>query len=324
MTPLTFPVLRLLADGGFRSGEAIARHFQVSRATVWHALADIGQIGVELYKIPGRGYRLARPVEFLDVDAICHWLADDAGRFAVEIADMTSSTNTDLVQRAGQGAASGSVIAAEWQSHGRGRRGRAWHTEFGGALTFSLLWRFEQGAGDLAGLSLAVGVALVRALKSLGVSEARLKWPNDVLWRGAKLAGVLIEVQGEMQGPSAAVIGIGLNMELAGAVRQRIDQPAVDLQTACGTAVERNRTLAVLLREAAQVIDTFAREGFAPLRDEWQQYHVHQERAVMLVMPDGRQVHGTAAGVADDGALLLRTAAGVRHFHSGELSLRAA
>ncbi len=324
MTPLTFPVLRLLADGGFRSGEAIARHFQVSRATVWHALADIGQIGVELYKIPGRGYRLARPVEFLDVDAIRGWLADDAGRFAIEIADMTASTNTDLVQGAGQGAASGSVIAAEWQSHGRGRRGRAWHTDFGGALTFSLLWRFEQGAGYLAGLSLAAGVALVRALKSLGVNEARLKWPNDVLWRGAKLAGILIEVQGEMQGPSAAVIGIGLNMGLAGPVRQRIDQPAADLQSACGTTVERNRALAVLLRETARMLDTFARDGFAPLRDEWQQYHVHQERAVMLIMPDGRQVRGIAAGVADDGALLLRTAAGVRHFHSGEVSLRAA
>jgi BirA family biotin operon repressor/biotin-[acetyl-CoA-carboxylase] ligase len=324
MTSLTFPVLRLLADGEFHSGEMIARRFQVSRATVWHALADVAQLGIELYKIPGRGYRLARPVEFLDVDAVRRWLAQDAARFAIEVLDVAGSTNTELLQRAGQGAAAGSVVAAECQTHGRGRRGRAWHSGIGDALTFSLLWRFEQGVGHLAGLSLAIGVALVRALRSMGAGEVQLKWPNDVLWQGAKLAGVLIEVQGEMQGPSAAVIGIGLNMSLAESARQRIDQPAADLHSACGTMVERNRVLAVLLREAAQILGGFARDGFAPLRDEWQRYHVHQERAVVLVMPDGRRIRGAAAGVTDDGALLLRTAAGVRHFHSGELSLRAA
>jgi BirA family biotin operon repressor/biotin-[acetyl-CoA-carboxylase] ligase len=214
------------------------------------------------------------------------------------------------------------VIAAEWQTAGRGRRGRIWHAAPGAALTFSLLWRFQQGAGYLSGLSLAAGLAMVRALGALGVPDAGLKWPNDVLWRGRKLAGILIELQGDMLGPTAAVIGIGLNCRLPDVLRERIDQPAVDLETACGTVPDRNRALALLLDELARVLDVFAGAGFTSLRDEWQRRHVHQRKAVRLALPDGKFVSGTAEGVADDGALLLATARGAQRFHSGEVSLR--
>jgi BirA family biotin operon repressor/biotin-[acetyl-CoA-carboxylase] ligase len=216
------------------------------------------------------------------------------------------------------------VIAAEWQTHGRGRRGRAWHALPGAALTFSVLWRFEQGAGFLAGLSLAAGVALMRALALHGVRDAGLKWPNDVLWRGRKLAGILIEMQGDMLGPSAAVVGIGINCRMPPALLDRIDQPAVDMATAAGAAPDRSRLLASVLNELERVFSAFAREGFAPFRDEWQACDVYRSKPVKISLPDGGIVNGIAEGVAENGALLIGTHSGQLRFHSGDVSLRLA
>ena len=137
-------------------------------------------------------------------------------------------------------------------------------------------------------------------------------------------SGILIEMQGDMLGPSAAVIGIGLNCRLPDALTSRIDQPVADLASACGAAPDRNRVLALLLIALERVLDAFARDGFAPLRGEWQRRHVYQGKAVQLALPDGGVVSGTAAGVAEDGALLLATKAGLRRFHSGDVSLRRA
>ena len=322
MNALTFQALRLLADGEFRSGEEMARALGVSRASVWNALHGLDAAGVDLYRIRGRGYKLAAPLALLDHAIVARHLGAHAPRFAIEVLDVAESTNTLLLQRAQRGAPARTVIAAEWQTHGRGRRGRAWHSALGAALTFSLSWRFQQGVGFLAGLSLAVGVAASRALSSLGVRDAALKWPNDVLWRGRKLAGILIEVHGDMLGPSAAVIGIGLNCRLPDALRERIDQPATDLAEASGALPDRNRALAVMLLELERMLLTFSEDGFAPMRDEWHRHHVHQARTVQLVLPDGSAIDGVAAGVAEDGSLLLDTRSGRRRFHSGEVTLR--
>jgi BirA family biotin operon repressor/biotin-[acetyl-CoA-carboxylase] ligase len=322
MKALTHKTLSLLADGEFRSGQDLATTLGVSRGAIWYALRGLDAVGIGIHRVRGRGYRLAVPLALLDRARIERELGARSARFALEVLDSAESTNTLLMQRAAEGAPAGSVIAAEWQSHGRGRHGRVWHSMPGAALTFSVLWRFQQGAGFLAGLSLAIGVAVARALAVLGVDNAGLKWPNDVLWDGRKLAGILIEMQGDTLGPSAAVIGIGLNCRLPDALRDRIDQPVADLAAACGTAPDRNRVLALLLIELERVLDAFARDGFSPLRDEWQRHHVYQRKAVRLALPDGGVVSGTAEGVADDGALLLATKTGPRRFHSGDVSLR--
>lgn len=312
----------MLADGEFRSGEAMARTLGVSRASVWNALHGLDQVGLAVFGVRGRGYRLAQPLTLLDRALVTRSLGAHASRFTVEVLDNVESTNMLLLQRAAAGSASGSVVAAEWQTQGRGRRGRVWHATPTAALTFSVLWRFQQGAGFLAGLSLAVGVAVARVLSALGVHDAGLKWPNDIIWHGRKLAGILIEMQGDMLGPSAAVIGIGLNCRLPDMLHERIDQPVVDLETACSEVPDRNRVLALLLIELVRVIDVFARDGFVSLREEWQNRHVYQGKLVKLMLPDGKVVSGTAQGVADDGTLLLATKAGQRRFHSGEVSLK--
>ncbi|MGQ0749878.1 MAG: biotin--[acetyl-CoA-carboxylase] ligase [Betaproteobacteria bacterium] len=322
MKPLTYRVLQSLAPGGFRSGAALAQAMGVSRGSIWHAIRELEEAGLGVYRVRGRGYRLEQPVSLLDAGSVKKLLGAHAGSLALEFASAAESTSTLAMRRAREGAPSGTVIAAEWQTAGRGRHGRPWHVALAGGLIFSLVWRFAQGAGVLSGLSLATGVAVVRAVRSFGASDAGLKWPNDVVWRGRKLAGVLIEMQGDALGPTCAVIGIGINVRLSAAVRARIDQPAADMESACGAPVDRNAVLARLLLELAAVLARFEGESFGPLRAEWQRYHAWQERAVTVSLPDGRTESGVARGVDQAGALILSTRNGVRHYHSGEVSLR--
>jgi len=327
--PLTFALLRLLADGEFHSGELLAQRLGISRASVNNALHGIEQYGLTLHSVRGRGYCLLNAPQWLDEALVYAYLGADANDFHLEILDTASSSNTLMLQRAALGAASGSVLAVEWQSGGRGRLGRPWHSGLGNALTFSLLWRFNCGLSGLSGLSLAIGVALIRALRSLGINGARLKWPNDVLGASGKIAGILIEAQGDMLGPSAVVIGIGINLSLPLQVLQRIDQPVSDLSQLQGTLPQRNLLLATVLRELAGVLRAFSAEGFAGLRQEWENYHQYQNQAVELLLPDGKTVQGIVRGVNQDGALSVevKSAASARPelriFHAGEISLRS-
>jgi BirA family biotin operon repressor/biotin-[acetyl-CoA-carboxylase] ligase len=322
--PLTFALLRSLADGEFHSGEALAQQLRVTRTTVHNALQDAGNFGLTLYSVRGRGYRLARPLQWLDGGVIRARLGAARGDLHIEILDHAASSNALLLQRCAQGAASGTVLAVEWQTAGRGRLGRAWHSGLGDTLTFSLLWRFESGLAALSGLSLAVGVAMMRALHELGVAGAALKWPNDVLLNGGKLAGILLEAQGDMLGPSAVVIGIGLNLTVPEALRERIDQSASGLASPETPMPERNLALAVSLKHLAAVLHEFAAYGFAPLRAEWESHHRFQQHAVKLLLPDGSHIAGMVLGVTDDGALRLATGQGEQLFNAGEVSLRSA
>ncbi len=321
---LTFSLLRRLAEGGFHSGEVMAQEFGVTRATVCNALHDAAQLGVELYSVRGRGYRLARPLQWLDAERMRPHLGLAERLLHIDILDHAASSNAMLMQRSTQGAPSGSVLAVEWQTAGRGRRGRVWHSGLGDALTYSVLWRFDGGLATLAGLSLAVGIAQMRALNELGVAGAGLKWPNDVLLEGGKLAGILIEAQGDMLGPSAVVIGIGLNLNLPEPLRERIDQPVSALAAPDGPPADRNQVLAVSLKHLAAVLQDFARGGFAPMRAEWERQHVFQGQDARMLMPDGTQVEGRVLGVTDEGVLRLLTVQGERHFNAGEVSLRGA
>jgi len=248
-------------------------------------------------------------------------LGPHAARFDVDALAEASSSNDLLLERAGRGAAAGSVLVVDRQTAGRGRRGRQWASSPEDSLTFSLLWRFDGGIERVAGLSLAVGVAVVRALAALGLQGAQLKWPNDVLCDGAKLAGILVELTSERRG-MVAVIGIGLNLRPppAGAV---LDSPATSLADGLPALPDRHLLLAQLLLELLPVLDRFAADGFSALRDEWQALHAWQGCAVR-VLRDGRiELEGTCRGADADGALLVDTTTGLERCLSGDLSLRS-
>lgn len=319
MNPRTWQLLRLLGDGKFHSGEALGHQLGVSRATVCSALASVAEHGVVVQRIRGRGYRLAQPWHALDASLINDLMGEAAARFRLEILQQATSSNTELLRRATQGAQSGSVLAVELQTAGRGRIGRTWHTGLGNALTFSLLWRFDCGLNALSGLSLAVGVAILRALQKFAATGVGLKWPNDILAPHGKLAGVLIEAQGDMYGPSAVVIGIGINCTLPQVLVQAIAQPACSLDQVCSLPPSRNQLLASVLLELAQVLDQFSSEGFAAFRAEWEHAHARQNMPIRLHMPDGNIVSGIGRGVTDSGELLVETGQGVVSFNSGEV-----
>lgn len=248
-------------------------------------------------------------------------------RFDVDALAECDSTNSVLLARAAGGAAAGSVVVADRQAAGRGRRGRAWQSAPGDALTFSLLWRFAGDPGRLAGLSLAVGVAVARALAACGLRGAALKWPNDLVLDGGKLGGILIELAAE-RGAMAAVIGIGINL------LPPPPGPAYSLPPAAlaqmGTVPERHQLLAALLESLAATLDLFAVAGFAALRDEWGQLNAWQGQQVRLFDSGAGGAptllaEGRCDGADADGALLITTADGrCQRFLVGDLSLRAA
>jgi BirA family transcriptional regulator, biotin operon repressor / biotin---[acetyl-CoA-carboxylase] ligase len=323
MSALTFQALRRLADGRFHSGEDIARSLKRSRATLSEALKCAPELGVELFSIPGKGYRLADPIEFLDEMAIAARLRAMDARVRLQIVDEIESTSTRLLQLAEEGAPSGTCLAAEWQRAGRGRRGRTWVSSLGGSLTFSLLWRFERGAGHLGGLSLAVGEAVARSLAECGVERVQVKWPNDVVADFRKLAGVLVETSGEMQGPSVAVVGVGVNYRLGERALDLIDQPVTDVAGCAPVLPSRSELLAHLLGTLAAALDAFDLRGFAASRDAWRAMHAYQGRRVRVVPGRDSPFDAEVVDVAPDGTLVVSASDGrLLNLSSAEISLR--
>lgn len=329
MSKLTFPILQRLADGQFHSGEALAQHFKVTRATIFNALEHAKTLGVEVFSVRGRGYKLPRPVTLLNHAEVLQAIGEQREWFHLEILDEVASTNTYLMQQSAKGAPHVTCVAAHMQTQGKGRRGRTWVSQLGASLTFSLLWRFQCGAAALSGMSLAVGVALIRALNSLDIVDAQLKWPNDVLvlnahGQGKKLAGILIELQGDMEGPSAAVIGVGINLSLSDEALNRIDQPATDLTHITAQFISPSVLLGTVLKHLADVLNQFEQQGFVGLREEWVRHHAYHHQTVRMLMPNGTETHGVVQGVAEDGILMVETPLGLQRFSAGEISLRKA
>ncbi len=317
-----FSLLRILADGRFHSGERLGRVLGLSRAAVWNLIKRIEALGLRVFKVRGRGYRLAEALDLFDLDGLAARLKKISPELSVEVLDQCPSTNTVLAQRAAAGAPHGMVLACEHQSAGRGRRGNSWTSEVGGSLAFSILWRFPRGAGALGGLSLAVAVGAAKALERLGTQGVEVKWPNDLYCAGRKLGGILIESSGDILGPSAVIVGVGINVRIGAQTRKRIGGPATDIVSHSEAAPSRTAVFVESLESIAGVLALFSREGFAPFRREWLQRHAWQGRRVALLQAGRRVAEGKVVGVAEDGALMLASVEGIQRFHSGELSLR--
>ncbi|MCX7157169.1 MAG: biotin--[acetyl-CoA-carboxylase] ligase [Rhodocyclales bacterium] len=273
------------------------------------------------------------------IAAIAAKLGDAARRFDIDVLPTCDSTNAVLLSRAEAGAPSGTVVIAEEQTAGRGRRGRTWFASRGDSLTFSLLWRFAPGTAP-AGLSLAVGVAVANALlrvpagtqsagagspcvpgMSLREQATALKWPNDILKGGRKLGGILVElVPGA---PHAAVIGIGINLRLPAGMPEDVRAASATICEA-GGEVDANDLYAALLGELLTTLEAFAAGGFAAIRPQWLAHHAFQDTRVSLSSDFGPPRAGICRGVDVDGALLLEVNGRVERILTGEVSLRPA
>lgn len=321
--PLRRRLLSLLSDGEFHSGEALGASMGVSRMAVWKHLKALREMGIDLTVLRGKGYRLPYSLELLERERILA-AATVSGIEGIDVFLEVDSTNNWLREQALKGAPSGTVCVSEMQSAGRGRRGRSWVSPFAANLYLSLLWRSASGAAALGGLSLVTGIAVLRALRSFGIEAAGLKWPNDILAADAKLAGILIDVLGESNGPCAVIVGIGVNVSMPRDAVAAIDQPWTDLQQLAGdTGISRNDLAARLLDEVMPAIEAFDAAGLQPFLDEWRRYDLVSGREVDLLLPNER-ITGTACGIDGGGALLVDTTSGRRRFASGEVSLRVA
>ncbi len=319
-----FQLLQLLADGRWHSGEELAAAFGVSRAAIWKRMKLLQELpGVVVESATGKGYRLSRPLELLQRERILQHLGEQWSRQLQELylLPSTGSTNSYLQQQCTSLAHGGVACLAEHQTAGRGRRGRRWVSPFGRNLCLSLAWRFDLPLQDLAGLSLASGVALARVLRRTGLKEHRLKWPNDILVDGRKLAGILVEASGEANGPCSAIIGIGLNLELDEASGQLIDQPWTDLRTNLHTLPGRNELAGLLLHELMVSCSRYQQEGLAPFLQEWRAWDGFLGQEVELIMGD-RRIAGVYSGLDERGGLILHSSSGPETFYAGEVSLR--
>ena len=322
MTDKAFELLAHLRDGRTHSGEDLAAEFAVSRAAVWSRVQRLQSLGVEIYAVAGKGYRLSKPFEFLNAAAITVGLNEEARAALVDVQqlEITDSTNQQLLQRAITQSIHGHALLAEFQTAGRGRRGDAWIAPPGSGICLSLGWRFEAPPSTMSALSLAVGIAVARTAQSFGLAQVHLKWPNDVLYQGRKLAGILIEMRAEYGGPSTVVIGIGLNSHIPQAVRSAIIQPVADLSEALASPPGRNEIAAKLLSQLVAVLNEFTASGFAPFSADWRHYDGLVGQRVQLDLPD-RRVIGTAHGVDASGMLVIEHDGRREKFLSGHVRL---
>jgi BirA family biotin operon repressor/biotin-[acetyl-CoA-carboxylase] ligase len=313
----TLQILRALNHKTFTSGAQIAQQLGISRACVSQALKRAENYHVQLERRVGVGYRLSREIDWLDTEKVKGLLGELATHYSLALASYVSSTNKILMND--NLASDGQVLAAEWQNQGKGRLGRNWQGAVGGSLMFSVKKVFPQGVVGLSGLSLAVGVAIIRALKHVGVQGAALKWPNDVVCFAGKLGGILTEVRGDALGPSEIVIGIGLNCVLPD--QFKATQTYADFQ-ALGLKQDRNTLWAALLTSLYKVLNQFEKEGLAPFVAEWEAAHLWQNQRVDIIHGQQVKASGQAVGITPQGALRLMIDGQEKIFFSGDISLR--
>ncbi len=319
-------ILALLADGQFHSGTELAEALNISRSAVWKQLNGLAHLGLQHAAVSGKGYRLERPLELLDENKILATLDEKARASisAIEVFDQIPSTNTYLVGRALENAPSGSICFAEQQTAGKGRRGRHWVSPFGSNIYLSILWRFQANPMAIAGLSLAIGVAVIRALKFHFAETFQLKWPNDIYYQDKKLGGILVEVSGESDGPCAAVIGLGLNLYLPETAATEITQQWTDLTQVTGQQrLNRNALSGALLNQLLLVISEFEELGISSYVDEWRRYDCLKDKAATLFIGQ-RSYEGIVQGIDDNGLLLLtRPDGSTQAYASGEVSFNS-
>ena len=326
-----FELLKLLADGKFHSGEKLADALRVSRTTVWKLVPKIQEMGLELHSIKGKGYKLLEPLNLLDEENIRQHLStiSENQNLIIEIfqnIDSTSSYVMGLLQNDELSLSGREVFVcfAEQQTAGKGRRGRPWVSPYGCNLYFTLAREFNAGISELEGLSLIVALAVTRVLTRNEVQGLGIKWPNDILWQGKKLAGILVEISGDPTGLSQVLIGLGLNIDADQESMADVDQAWVDVKTIRGSAPDRNRLAAELLVEISSMIDDFELKGFSAFKSEWEKADAlrHQEVELKTHSNQATGITGKVMGVNEQGALILQTENGVEIFHGGEISPR--
>ncbi|MGQ0698098.1 MAG: biotin--[acetyl-CoA-carboxylase] ligase [Panacagrimonas sp.] len=310
-----------LADGEWQSGQVLAASAGMTRAGLAKRVGHLRDWGLNIESKFSRGYRLAQPLERLNVERLRAVIPSD---LRLHVMPLIDSTNRALMEADRE--QDPQALLAEYQSAGRGRRGREWQSPFGANLYLSIAWTYPMWPPQLPALSLAVGVVCARALHAAGVDGVRLKWPNDLWVQERKLGGILIEQRGESGDMCRVVVGVGINVAMQKAQATRLDQPwtTVDEELARIEQVRasRNQLAGELLHGLHECLARYTVNGFEPYREEWLSLDAMREREVQV--PGDDQLRGIGRGIDASGAFLIETRSGPRAIHAGDVSLRLA
>ncbi len=314
-------LIRLLAQGDFISGQYLGQKLGVSRAAISNHIKALTEIGLDIYSVTGKGYKLAQPISLLDEQKITAHLNTLGENNLIEVHNIIDSTNSYLLRKIPNQIEMGQVCIAEYQQQGRGRRGRTWQSPFASHLYLSLYWPLEQGMSDAMGLSLTIALAISDTIKHFSQEQVQLKWPNDIYMQGKKLAGVLIELEGQAQGISHCVIGVGLNINMPATSAKEIDQPWTDLSHHSTKELDRNLLSAYLIAMIMKRLKQHQEFGFSAMLAEWHQLDYFLNQQVKLVTGH-KEIIGTYQGVNEQGALILCVDGKEQVLYGGEVSLR--
>jgi len=328
MTGILHPLIRILADGQFHSGSELGEMLGVSRAAIWKNIKKVGELGIEVHSVRGKGYRIVHPVTLLDSKSIRAAMptALNKALHHLEILDTIDSTNTHVMRLLQNGtllppADKYSAHLAEQQTSGKGRRGRQWVSPFGQNICLTMVRQIDTGTMATEGISLVVGLAIIRALKQQGLAGLGVKWPNDVIVDGKKLAGILLEITGDISGICQLLIGVGINIKCPPESMEGVDQPWTDLFQMTDGKVDRNLLVSGVLSHIMSALDEFQSRGLTNFNTEWRDHDVMIDKQVELIT-SGKSTFGIARGISDTGALLLETEQGIQLVSGGEVSLR--
>ena len=308
-------ILKTLSDGEFHSGEALGHDLGISRAAIAKHIKGLSEWGVDIYRIQGRGYQLAHPMQLLDETRLT-----DSSEPKLELIPVIDSTNQYLLERVNE-SEKGRVCVAEYQASGRGRRGRQWVSPFGSNLYLSMYWRLDAGMAAAMGLSLVIGIAAVEALEEMGIQGVKLKWPNDLYYQDKKLAGILVEMSGQAGGAANLVIGMGLNIGMPDK-QPDIDQPWTTLNQVCADIrLDRTQLALTLIEHWKTILADYEMMGLAGFVERWNRLDNFIGRPVKLLM-GAREVKGIVQGIDQQGGVVLETDNGLETYIGGEISLR--
>ena len=314
-------LIKALANGSFVSGQELGQRLDISRTAVSKHIKALCEMGLDIYSVTGKGYKLAQPINLLNQAKILSATPQDIDQSSIEVHGIIDSTNSYLLRRLPNQIAQGQVCLAEYQSAGRGRRGRQWVSPFGTQIYLSMYWYLEQGLSAAMGLSIVAALAVSDAIFEATNIQVQLKWPNDIYLGGVKLAGILIDLEGQALEPSHSVIGIGLNINMPEKESAKIDQKWTDLQSYSDNIIDRNLLCASLIHHLLIRLRSLEKNGLESMLDEWNKHDYYLNKRVKLITGE-RITAGVCRGVDNQGALMLEVDGQLKTIYGGEVSLR--
>jgi BirA family biotin operon repressor/biotin-[acetyl-CoA-carboxylase] ligase len=313
----------ILSDGMFHSGEDLGKKLDITRAAVWKKICKIKTLGIPLESKKGLGYRIIGGLDLLKKEDIYDNLSTIVKPLVsnLEVLSTTTSTNTLARKNAENFDSSGSIILAEAQTDGRGRRGKSWISPYGCNLYLSIVWGFSGGIQEIEGLSLATACSVLKGLEKCGADNIELKWPNDLMHKKKKIGGILLEIVGDPSGYCQVIIGVGININMPKINSKKIDREWTNTKKLLNPEVSRNDLATKVIEQILLLLFEYKKSGFSSYKDEWLMYDNSIGKKVKLIMVNNT-VEGVVRGIDSSGGLILEVGGIEKTFSGGEISLR--